>query len=161
MEVAFIVGLILLGIFFMVLEVYFLPGISIAGIAGFGCMAGGVVMAYIHWGSSGGTATFGISAIALSGVLYWFYKSKTLDRMALKTEIESHVDPLKGSHVQVGDRGKTLSRLAPMGTILINGYSIEGKSENEMIDEDTEVEIIEVSNNNVTVKKIVPESTSL
>ena len=156
MELAFIIGLIILGIFFMVIEVFLIPGISIAGIAGVGCMVTGIVLSYTKLGVANGTWILAASVVVLGGVLFWFFKSKTLDKMALKTNIDSKVEPLRGLDVKPGDKGITISRLAPGGKIRISDITIEGRSENEMIDENTPIEVIEVGSNNVIVRKINP-----
>lgn len=153
MELAFIIGLIILGIFFIVIEVFLIPGISIAGIAGFGCMIGGIILAYTKLGVTNGTWVLGISTVVLGIVLYLFFRSKTLDRMSLKTDIDSRVEPLNGLEVKPGDKGITISRLAPGGKVKINNITVEGRSENEMIDENTPIEVIEVGTYNVIVKK--------
>lgn len=155
MEIGFIIGLIIIGIIFMLIEVFLIPGISVAGIASVACMATGIVLAYVKFGVVTGTWVLGISVVLLGGVLYWFFKSKTLDKMSLKTNIDSKVEPLKGLEIKPGDRGITISRLAPGGKIMLNNTSIEGRSENEMIDENTPVEVVEVGTYNVIVKKII------
>jgi membrane-bound ClpP family serine protease len=153
MDLAIIIGLIVLGIFFMILEVFLIPGISIAGIGGLACLAGGITFAYTKLGTSGGTWILGISMLALGALLYGFYKSNILRKMALKTEIDGKTEPFRGIEVHVGDIGKTVSRLAPIGRVFINGQAIEGRSENEMIDENTSVIVTEVGSYNVVVKK--------
>lgn len=153
MSLAFIIGLIILGIFFLVVEVYLIPGISIAGIAGVACMTGGVFMAYLRMGPTAGTWTLALSIVALGLVLYGFYRSKTFDRMALKTDIDSKTNPFNGLEIKVGDKGVTLTRLGPIGKIQINGTVIEGRSENELIDAETSVEVVEVGSYNVTVRR--------
>lgn len=158
MDLALIIGLIVLGIFFMIIEVYLIPGISIAGIAGVACMAGGIVLAYTHLGTTGGTWTLGITIVVLGLVLYWFFRSKTLDRMALKSEISSKTEPFQGLTVAIGDTGVAISRLAPIGKIVINGKTIEGRSENEMIDENTPIVVTEVGTYNVLVRAIKDKS---
>jgi Membrane-bound serine protease (ClpP class) len=158
MDLALIIGLIILGIFFMIVEVYLIPGISIAGVGGVACMAGGIILAYMHYGTTTGTWILGISVLVLGIVLYWFFRSKTLDRMALKSEINSKTEPFQGLNVAVGDTGITISRLAPIGKILINGKTIEGRSENEMIDENTPIIVTEVGSYNVLVRKIKSEA---
>jgi len=154
MEMVFIIGLILLGILFLVIEVFLIPGISIAGVAGVGCMVGGIVVAYTKLGVTGGTWVLGISVLVLGIVLYLFFRSKTLDKMSLKTNIESRVEPLNGQVFKPGDKGITISRLAPGGKVKIGESIVEGKSENEMIDENTPVEVVEAGTYNVTVKRI-------
>jgi len=152
MDLVLIIGLIILGIFFMIIEVYLIPGISIAGIGGVACMAGGIIIAYKKFGTGSGTLTLAISVLVLGIVLYWFYKSKTLDKMALKSEINSKTEPFQGLNVSVGDTGVTISRLAPIGKILVNGKTIEGRSENEMIDENTPIIVTEIGTYNVLVR---------
>ena len=154
MDVVLIIGLIFLGIFFMIVEVYLIPGISVAGIASVACFIVGIVLAYKNLGTVAGTWILAGSMVSLGAVLYWFLRSKTLDRMALKSEIKSKTEPFQGLNVQPGDTGVTISRLAPIGRVKINGKTIEGRSENEMIDQNTPVQVIEVGSYNVLVRKI-------
>jgi membrane-bound ClpP family serine protease len=56
--------------------------------------------------------------------------------------------------IGVGDSGVTLSRLNPIGQVLINDVEVEGKSfDGEFLDEDTEIEVVKVETYNVLVKK--------
>lgn len=75
--------------------------------------------------------------------------------MALKTQIDSKTEPFQGLDVRVGDTGKTISRLAPIGRILINGKTIEGRSENEMIEPETPIVVVEVGSYNVLVRRLL------
>lgn len=158
MDLALIIGLIILGIFFMIVEVYLIPGISIAGVGGIACMAGGIILAYLHLGTLGGTLTLAISILVLGLVLYWFYRSKAFDKMALKSEINSKTEPFQGLNVSVGDTGITISRLGPIGKVQIQGKTIEGRSENEMIDANTPIIVTEVGTYNVLVRAIEKQS---
>jgi len=158
MDWIFIIGLIVLGIFFMIVEVFLIPGISIAGVGGVACMVGGIVLAYMQLGTQGGTLTLIISVIVLGIMLYLFFRSKMLDKMALKSEIGSKTEPFQGLNVSVGDTGITLSRLAPIGKVLINGKAIEGRSQNIMIDENTPIVVVEVGTYNVLVRILETKS---
>lgn len=154
MDYVLIIGLLLLGIFFMILEVYLIPGISIAGVASVACFIAGITFAFINIGPMAGFL-FLVGAMALLLLLLIiFYKSKAFDRMALRTEVASRPEPFQGLDVKPGDKGVTVSRLAPIGKIQVNGKSIEGRSENEMLDPGTSVEIVEVGSYNVLVRKI-------
>jgi membrane-bound ClpP family serine protease len=154
MDVVLIIGLIILGIFFMAVEVFLIPGTTLAGVASVACFIVGIVLAYNTLGNVAGSLILAGSMILLGVVLYVFFRSKTLDRMALKSEIKSKTDPFKGLDVQPGDTGVTISRLGPIGRVKINGKTIEGRSENEMIDQNTPVQVIEVGTYNVLVRKI-------
>ena len=79
MEMVLIIGLILLGIVFLIVEIFLIPGISLAGIASVLCFIAGISMAYLQLGAATGTWILGISAVVTGIVLYWFFRSKTLE----------------------------------------------------------------------------------
>lgn len=155
MTLSLIIGLLVLAIFFLIVEIFLIPGISIAGLGSLLCFIAGIAMAYIKLGTVAGTWTLGTTLVVTSAVTYWFYRSKTLDRMALNTQIDSKTEPFQGLDVQVGDTGITVSRLAPIGRILINGKTIEGRSENEMIEPDAQIVVVEVGSYNVLVRRLL------
>jgi membrane-bound ClpP family serine protease len=154
MNIVLIVGLIVLGILFILLEVYLIPGISVAGVAGTICLIGGVFLAYALLGPTVGTVFLLVTVLALGAALYGFFRSKALDRMALKSEIHSKTQPFGDLDVKVGDQGVTLSRLAPIGKVVIHGKTIEGRSEVEMIDPNVKVVVVEVGTYNVLVRAL-------
>jgi membrane-bound ClpP family serine protease len=145
--------LLALGIIFLIIEIFFLPGITIAGIVGALFIAAAVIFAYTNVGNTAGTLTLvgGLTFLALA--VWRFMKSKTLDRMALKVDITEKVEPLKGIDIKVGDEGKTVSRLAPMGKIRIHDAIVEAKTVDGFIDQNETVVVLEVYNNNVLVEK--------
>jgi membrane-bound ClpP family serine protease len=155
MTLSLIIGLLVLAIFFLIVEIFLIPGISIAGFGSLLCFVAGITLAYMKLGAIAGTWTLGLTLLVTAGVTYWFYRSKTLDRMALKTQIDSKTEPFQGLDVRVGDTGKTISRLAPIGRILINGKTIEGRSENEMIEPETPIVVVEVGSYNVLVRRLL------
>jgi len=56
--------------------------------------------------------------------------------------------------IKTGDRGTTVSRLAPIGKILIHDKIMEGKSEFGMVDENREIEVVYVNDSTVIVQEI-------
>jgi len=148
-----IVILLVVGVVFLVLELFIIPGTSIAGIAAGILLICAIFFAYSGLGVVAGNITL-ISSLVLSGVAIWlFFHSRTLDKIELKTEIKSKVDPLKGLEIKVGDKGYALSRLAPMGKVRIDGNVIEAKTRGEFIDHNTEIIVVEVHSTNVLVEK--------
>ena len=153
MEITIIAILLALGIIFFIVEFFFLPGITIAGIAGVLFIAVAVIFAYVNLGSGAGTLTL-VGGLAFLGLAFWrFMKSKTLDKISLKTEIDEKIEPLKGLDIKVGDEGKTVSRLAPMGKMRINNAVVEAKVNDGFIDQGETVVVLEVYNTNVLVEK--------
>ena len=71
---------------------FLLPGFGIAGVIGFACLLGAVVVAWLLLGRMAGYLTLG-ACVLLSGLAIWgFLRSRALDKMALDTKIDSHVE---------------------------------------------------------------------
>ena len=62
--------------------------------------------------------------------------------------------PSPEQELKVGDRGTTLSRLAPMGKVQIEGRTYEAKSVDCFIDQQSPIEVVGFENFSVIVKKI-------
>ncbi|NMB05394.1 MAG: hypothetical protein GX976_03340, partial [Bacteroidales bacterium] len=134
-EILIVVALILLGILFMLAEIFLLPGISIAGIAGAIFLIGGIVYSYLFIGSIAGNITLAATAIAMGASFFLLLNSKSLRKISLETNIESKVDNSDLGKISVGDTGIALSRLNPTGKVMVNDLTVEGKSFNgEFID---------------------------
>ena len=68
--------------------------------------------------------------------------------------MDGKVDVLKGIALSVGDKGITVSRLAPIGKVRFGTEVVEAKSEDGFIDQAVEVEIVEVSTFGVLVRAL-------
>lgn len=149
-----VAALVILGVVLLLIEFFLLPGISIAGIGGAIFMIGGVIYAYIYLGSTTGTATLVLSLIMLAGAFVWLVKSKSLQKIALTADITETVDNSELKSLKKGDTGIAVSRLNPIGKVMVNDVVVEGKSfDGEFIDEDAEIEVIRVETYNVAVRK--------
>lgn len=145
---------ILLGIIFLLAEIFLLPGITISGIAGFIFLVGGIAYAYMYMGTMAGNMTLIISAFLIMGSFLYFIKSKSLRRISLTTNIDAKVDTSDLKKINVGDVGITQSRLNPMGKVFINDLTVEAKSiDGQMIDEETEVVVNKVDWANILVSR--------
>ena len=154
MDIAIIIGLLIIGILLLMAEIFLFPGISVAGISGFLVSVGAIIFAYARMGDVAGHITLIISIVALALSVWWFMRSKAIDKLALQTDIDGKVEPLKGLEIEEGSQGKTISRLAPMGKIKVNGAIMEAKALDDFIDEETAVEVLKVLSTNVIVKKL-------
>lgn len=149
-----VAALVVLGIILLLIEFFLLPGISIAGIGGAIFMIGGIIYSYIYLGSTAGNITLALSLILLALAFVWLLKSKSLRKIALTTDITETVDNSDLKSLNPGDKGMAISRLNPIGNVMINDVTVEGKSfDGELIDEDTEIEVVRVETYNVLVKK--------
>ena len=153
-DIIIVTIVILLGIIFLMAEIFLLPGLTVSGIAGFIFFVGGIAYAYMYMGTVAGNLTLVISVFLILGSILYFIKSKSLRRISLTTNIDSKVDTSDLQKINKGDIGTTESRLNPIGKVFINGLTVEAKSMNgEMIDEDTEVKVVKVDWSNIIVMK--------
>jgi membrane-bound ClpP family serine protease len=150
-----IIILIILGILLFVIEFLLVPGVTIAGIGGLILTVFGIYKAFNDYGATVGvwvligTIILSVFVIALS------LRARTWDRLMLKTNMDSTVDKkLTDDQVKVGDRGTTLTRMAPMGKILVNDLVREAKSIDGFVDEHSEIEIVSIEGTRISVKPI-------
>jgi len=146
--------LILVGIILILLEFLVVPGVTIAGIAGFLFMGGAVYLAFENFDNTTGLIVLGTVIVIMIVSLVFALRAKTWKKITLNTDIDSKVSEVKDSGLKVGDRGNALTRLNPMGSVLINEQKLEGHSQGQLIVEKTPVEIIRVENTYVVVKPI-------
>ena len=136
----------------IIAEIFLLPGITIAGIAGALFAIGGVAYAY-SLNVMVGNITLGSSIVTFGGLFLWLLRSNSFNRVSLKTDVESTVASPRDMELHIGDEGVTLSRLAPIGKARFNNITVEAKSTGEFIDENTPVIIKRVDGYNVVVAK--------
>jgi len=155
-----IISLILLGVALMMAEIFLLPGITIAGFAGGLLMIASIVYAFYYMGETAGFITIGANVVVGAGAFVFLIKSKTLDHISLQTNIDSIVEQPEILQLKIGDKGKAISRLNPIGKAEFGEYTVEAKSfTGEFIDEDEPVEIVKVDKTNVLVQSLLNENS--
>jgi membrane-bound ClpP family serine protease len=149
-----IVLLVLVGALMLVVELVLLPGITIAAIGALASYGGAAWLAWDRFGVKGLMIVIA-GVIILSILATWFsLRAKTWQRFALGDKIESKSQDSPERKVKVGERGVALGRLAPMGTVVIDGRNYEAKTTGGFVDQQTEVEVIGFENFNVIVKPV-------
>lgn len=155
MSILAIIVLIVLGILLFVVEFLLIPGVTIAGIGGAVLMGVSVYMAYKTHGNTVGNYTLIATLILTIGGFAYALRAKTWKRLALNKDIDGRVEVgLEKETIKVGDRGECITRMAPVGKVLINGLVVEGKSQRGFLDQHTPVEVIKVLNTQVIIKSI-------
>ena len=149
-----IIFLILLGLFFLVVELIFLPGITLGTILSVVSYGAAVYLGFDRLGVAGGVITlFVVAALSLVATIVSL-RAKTWQRLALNNKVEGQSNENPSAAVAVGAKGVTISRLSPMGKVEIDGKLYEAKSGGEYINQRTEVEVIGFENFTVIVKMI-------
>lgn len=152
MTVTAIVLIILLGLLLILIEFLVTPGVTVAGISGTLLIIGGVFCAYYFQSSEIGHMVLGGSIVVILFLFVLVLKTKTWRKMGLDNAIESKVNTIDENKIHVGDVGKTLSRLAPIGKALIGDAVEEVHSHGELIDENIDIEVSKIEDNKIFVK---------
>ena len=150
----YIVLLIVLGLLFLVAELLLFPGLSIGGILALVCYGGAIWYAFDSLSVTVGVWTVAVVLMLSLLTVIISLRAKTWQRLTLKQEIDSVSMPKPENEVAIGTLGVTISRLAPMGKVSINGKIYEAKSTDVMIDQKQYVEVVGFENFNVIVKKV-------
>ncbi len=147
--------LILLGILLFLIEFLLIPGITVAGIGGLILITAGVYLAFTEHGTEMGLITLGASLVASVLILAVSLRSRTWKRVMLNTNIDSIVNegPAEGS-INPGDKGKSVTRLAPVGKVKVNNITMEAKSIAGFVDPHTEIEVVKISGSQLIVKPL-------
>ena len=95
MDIVIVLILLVFGVVMLVAELFLLPGFGAAGIAGVLSLAAAVTMAYVRvapvytWA---GHVTLALAVVLLIIAVWWFFRSKAVEKMALDTTISSSVE---------------------------------------------------------------------
>lgn len=152
MDIAIVVVLGLIGILLILAEIFLIPGVTVAAIFGGLSLVGAVWYAFARIGTLAGVITLAASIALLAFSFLYFVKSKALNVIGLKTNIDSTVDSGDSVHINPGDEGITVSRLNPVGKARVNNIVMEARSLGEYINEDTPIEVVKVTKNQLIVK---------
>lgn len=150
----FIITLILVGLVLIFAEILIIPGVGVAGILGLLSMGGSCFYAFYEFGNTVGAIVTAVNIVLVVALAVWVLRAKTWKRMSLETRIDSKAVSDKASVVAVGDRGKTLTRLAPMGSARFGDYVIEVKAVEGMLDPEVPVEVVLIEENKIYVKPL-------
>ena len=148
----FIIVLILVGLVLIFAEILLIPGVGVAGILGLLSMGGSCFYAFYEFGNVTGYIVTAVNVVLLVALSIWVLRAKTWKRMSLETSIDSKA--VESSVLAVGDRGKTLTRLAPMGSARFGDFVVEVKAVEGMLDPNIEVEVVLIEDNRIYVKPL-------
>jgi membrane-bound ClpP family serine protease len=151
MEILIIIALIVAGLLLFAVEVFLVPGITLAGIASGISLLYAIYYAFHNVDTQTGFITLAIVVAGIIGVTIWFMRSKTVDRLSLKKTLDYKPEPLKGTNIQVGNTGTSLTRLTLIGNAEINGHIVEVQSADGFIEERTPVRVVRIDNSTVYV----------
>ena len=149
-----IISLILVGLILIFAEVLIIPGVGVAGILGLLSMAGSCFYAFHEMGDTSGYIVTGVNAVLLLALVIYVLRAKTWKKMTLETNIDAKAVSEESSVVSVGDTGKSITRLAPMGSVRFGNMVVEVKTIEGMVDPGCDVEVVMIEDNKIYVSPV-------
>ncbi|MDR0972614.1 MAG: NfeD family protein [Prevotellaceae bacterium] len=153
MDIVIITLLILAAIVLFLVELFLFHGTVFAGVCGLGCLIYANFYAYAYMGLWSGVVVSVVSAVSVLWSINRFMRSKTLDRISLKQEIDSTIDRSDALSLHIGDTGVSLTRLALIGSAEIGGKVVEVKSADGFLDEKTPLVVSRIEDGVIMVER--------
>ena len=114
MDILIIAVLILVGLLLVIIELFLLPGVTIAGISALLFFGGAVYYAFGISSAAGIISAMISVAVCIVGVLA-FMRSRVMNKISLDASINSVVPTSVPQGIAPGDKGVTFSRPNPIG----------------------------------------------
>ncbi|MBC8046308.1 MAG: hypothetical protein H7Y00_05895 [Fimbriimonadaceae bacterium] len=153
MDLIFVIAIILVGLIFMFIEIFLIPGTSILTLLGFFIIGVGVYLGFKEYGNTTGSWLLSGSIIGMGITLYIGYKRIQSKKWALHSNSDSKVNVEDFSRFKIGDTGKTFSALRPEGkAVFTNDERITVYSIGNFIDKDAIIQIVKIENSRIYVK---------
>ena len=154
MSLTAVIILIIVGLLLVLVEFFILPGTNVAGIIGIILIIGAVYFSYRDLGTPLAHYILAGSVLLMVGSVVGALRSSTWSKLSLTSTIDGKMVNVEPDQVMPGDKGVTLTRLNPMGKIMVNNLVFEGKSGHYFIDQNKPIEVVKVSGNQIVVKPI-------
>lgn len=147
----FVVGTILLGF-----EV-FIPGGILGAIGGL-ALIGGVVMAFVEYGPTGGSMALAAGLLLVGVMLYvelaLLPKTRLGRRLFLESSVAGTSQPaVAEASLVVGRTAEAVTTLAPTGYVMVDGKRYEAFSQSGLIDRGATLRVVGLDNFRLIVTK--------
>lgn len=151
-----IIFLIILGILLFMVEFLLVPGITVAGIGGAVSIIAGIVLSFYYHGPGTGLIVLICTMVLIGFTVVFMLKAGTWRRLMLNKTIDSRVDFIKmdEGRIKPGDTGRTITRLNPMGKVMIGDEYYEARALDQLIDQNSDVEVVKIESNRIIVKPL-------
>lgn len=154
MSLFWIVIIITLGLLFLFVELFLIPGSALVGILGVVVAGVGVFLAYDGYGMATGNIVLLGTVVAVIAMVVTGLRRISRLKWADKETIDTRVNVLEDVPVQVGDTGTAFTTLRPNGMAIIGGHRLEVYSVGEYIDKDESIEVSSITSSHIYVKPI-------
>lgn len=110
---------------------------------------------FFLYGILGGSVVLAAIIIVAVAAVVISLRANTWQRLSLKSTIDATSTPTaEQNDIRIGQRGETLTRLAPMGKVRVGDVTVEAKSVDAYIDPRQAIEVIGYDNTAVVVRRV-------
>lgn len=148
-----IISLIIIGMVLILTEIMLIPGVGVAGVLGFLSVGGACYLAFGEYGTLVGIIVLASNALVLVLLLIYVLRAQTWKKFTLNTNIDSKAVSTENV-IEIGDYAKTVTRLAPIGSIRFDNKVMEAKALEGMIDSGVDVEVVLIEDNKIYVSPV-------
>ncbi len=154
MTITIIITLIVVGLLLLLIELFVIPGISLAGIASIVFFAAGIIFSYKYYGGTTGNIILALTFLSIIITIAFALKPSSWKKISLQTQIDSKIEENGISLIRPGDKALTKSKLSPIGEIVVNGEAYEAESISVYIEPNQTVEIVKIEGRKIYVKPL-------
>ena len=159
--------LVAIGVLLIALEIFVIPGITIAGVAGVLALVAGLGLTLVGAGATSAVIIGALGRVAISlllalagglALMRVLPKLPFGRRLVLETEVDAshgYVSAPESDHRWLGRTGTAMSPLRPAGIAEIDGTRVDVVSEGGFIDAGTVIEVTRVDGNRIVVRRPV------
>jgi len=165
--------LVSLGVLLLAMEVFVIPGFTVAGVGGIVALVAGLGMALVGAGATMNAIIIALGRVALSilmalvaafGLLRVLPRLPFGQRLVLDSGMQAdlgYVSPPESDHRWLGRTGTTLSPLRPAGIAEIDGARVDVVSDGDFIEAGNPILVTRVDGNRIVVRRSAsrPEPT--
>jgi membrane-bound ClpP family serine protease len=145
-------AVLFIGFLLVILEIFFIPGTTLVGLLGLLFTIAGIVITYSHYGSEVGLYVLLSTSVLKIVILLYSFQARPWMRFSHKNAITSKVNDGLHDSVNVGDVGRTLSVLRPIGKALINNIELEVKSIDSYLENGITIKVTSVTPSQIIVE---------
>jgi membrane-bound ClpP family serine protease len=146
--------IISIGLGLIVIEIIFVPGTTVVGIAGLLCVIGGVWFGFSEFGKPMGWTITAVTVLVSTAVIIVSLKSGVWKRFALNKSMDSKVNEHIPISVNTGDEGIALSALRPIGNAEFGNDKMEVTTLGELIDTGSKVKVTHIEGRIIYVEQL-------
>lgn len=141
-----------IGLILLLVEVFLMPGTAISGIVGLICLVVGIIIGY-NVSATYGTVILVLTLLISGGLSVKLLRAETWDKLTIKDNITSKSGPAD-SLLEVGDKGKSITRLNPGGNARIKDEYLEVTARNNYIDSGVKIKVVKIEGRRVFVEPL-------